>query len=624
MNKLFWKVFVVITLLVTGVSGASLAVTPPARAAGTAWYVDNAATGANNGTSWTDAWSSFANIAWSSVQPGDTIYISGGNNGKTYQEPLRIGADGAAGAPITIRVGQDPGHNGLVTISNPNDSNTVPFGTGIYVGRNHITIDGNYAGMQRLRVTGCRDAGIYVYYAHHVLVTYLEIDNNGNDENAYSDAGVYALIGTVTEIPFLEVSHCRIHDNWQDQLALSSGAPEQQYGQFLIHHNEIYNLSDDGLEGGSGVDFYNNVLHGLIDGKGRGHPDGIQLLGGHGRIYNNVFYDMYHPTKVANAYIYYELYYDNSPVQECCVRIYNNLIYHTFPAKDPDYLRGITFSTRKNVTSISDAIIANNTLIGLPFGALTVAFANDAGALPAVKDIYVLNNILHNIPTGDVGKSPWGFGPAESTWTAGAYGAGADVTIDYNIVSAGEQGGTYTGFKGNWWSYDTFKANTGCQAHITGNPDPLLDVAYQPTDGSPAVEAGVDLSAYFTTDQAGHARPQGAAWDIGAYEFVPALTLHGAPADRAIRLTWEVNTTLPPTATWRIDYYTQTAAIYTVTDPYSTTRSLVLTEHVQNYRWYTVTLNTVGVTPVLSDTVRVMPTDRFVYLPLVLIGLLTT
>ncbi|HQE94026.1 MAG TPA: formylglycine-generating enzyme family protein [Anaerolineae bacterium] len=95
-----------------------------------------------------------------------------------------------------------------------------------------------------------------------------------------------------------------------------------------------------------------------------------------------------------------------------------------------------------------------------------------------------------------------------------------------------------------------------------------------------------------------------------------ALELHGVPADRAIRLTWEVNATLPPTATWRIDYYTQTATIYTVTDPYSTTRSLVLTEHVQNYRWYTVTLNTVDVTPVLSDTVRVMPTNIFVYLPL--------
>jgi hypothetical protein len=38
-----------------------------------------------------------------------------------------------------------------------------------------------------------------------------------------------------------------------------------------------------------------------------------------------------------------------------------------------------------------------------------------------------------------------------------------------------------------------------------------------------------------------------------------------------------------------------------------------------NYVWYTVTLNAVvGATPILTDTVRVMPTDRFVCLPLVM------
>jgi parallel beta-helix repeat protein len=112
---------------------------------------------------------------------------------------------------------------------------------------------------------------------------------------------------------------------------------------------------------------------------------------------------------------------------------------------------------------------------------------------------------------------------------------------------------------------------------------------------------------------------EGSAPDIGAYEFEPALALHAAPGNVSIRLNWEVNVTLPPTTTWHIDYYTQTATIYTVTDPYSTTRSLVLTDHVQNYQWYTVTLSSMlDSTFWLSDTVRVMPTDRFVYLPLVL------
>jgi hypothetical protein len=104
---------------------------------------------------------------------------------------------------------------------------------------------------------------------------------------------------------------------------------------------------------------------------------------------------------------------------------------------------------------------------------------------------------------------------------------------------------------------------------------------------------------------------------MGAYEFVPALELYGRPGDGTLYLDWSVGVSLPVAAGWHIDYYAQTATVYTVTEPLSVTRSTVLTEHVDNYRWYTVTLSTVGVTPTLSDTVRVMPTDRFMYLPLV-------
>ena len=45
------------------------------------YYVDKAANGANNGTSWSNAWESFADIYWGGVKSGDTIYISGGTSG---------------------------------------------------------------------------------------------------------------------------------------------------------------------------------------------------------------------------------------------------------------------------------------------------------------------------------------------------------------------------------------------------------------------------------------------------------------------------------------------------------------------------------------------------------------
>ena len=98
------------------------------------------------------------------------------------------------------------------------------------------------------------------------------------------------------------------------------------------------------------------------------------------------------------------------------------------------------------------------------------------------------------------------------------------------------------------------------------------------------------------------------------------LVLSGAPADRAIYLNWQVRTVLSPTSTWRIEHYSQTVAstVVATNSLTNTARAFTLTG-LTNYAWYTVTLSAMlENTPVMSDTVRVMPTDRFVYLPLVL------
>jgi hypothetical protein len=138
------------------------------------------------------------------------------------------------------------------------------------------------------------------------------------------------------------------------------------------------------------------------------------------------------------------------------------------------------------------------------------------------------------------------------------------------------------------------------------------DLSLQP--GSLNINAGID--AGYTTDILGNAIVIPA--DIGAYEFTPSLTLYGTGADQAINLIWTVNTTLPTTATWTMEYYTTPANILTVTDPSSTTRSYTLT-NLTNYEWYTVTLSAMlNTTAIFSDTVTVMPTDKFVYLPLIL------
>jgi hypothetical protein len=109
------------------------------------WYVDNAATGDNNGYNWTDAWQSFSDIVWtansSGLGPGDNLYLSGGSSSKSYTETLTVGMAGTIGNRITIADGaQSPspsGHNGMAII----DGSCTRV-VGIDIGYDNITVDG--------------------------------------------------------------------------------------------------------------------------------------------------------------------------------------------------------------------------------------------------------------------------------------------------------------------------------------------------------------------------------------------------------------------------------------------------------------------------------------------------
>ena len=96
------------------------------------------------------------------------------------------------------------------------------------------------------------------------------------------------------------------------------------------------------------------------------------------------------------------------------------------------------------------------------------------------------------------------------------------------------------------------------------------------------------------------------------------VILNGIPADETIYLNWKVNTTLPVTTTWRLAYAGPPGDQPSpITGIFSPTRAYTLTG-VTNYTLYTITLNAMlNSTPILTDTVTIMPTDLFVFLPLV-------
>jgi hypothetical protein len=132
------------------------------------------------------------------------------------------------------------------------------------------------------------------------------------------------------------------------------------------------------------------------------------------------------------------------------------------------------------------------------------------GYLEQQRDEFsIYNNTVYN--NARLGKSYGGI----------VWGSGTGVIIKNNIAY---QNGVADIADSNGVQTPTFGANlctfatTGCAR--SGNPlfvDPT-STNYQLQSGSPAIDAGAILTQVPAYDMNGTPRPQGAGWDIGAYE----------------------------------------------------------------------------------------------------------
>ena len=263
-----------------------------------------------------------------------------------------------------------------------------------------------------------------------------------------------------------------------------------------------------------------------------------------------------------------------------------------------------------------------------------------------VNNLIIYNNLLEN-SVHSWGKGMRGVTVLNNTFVEGIFMSDEDRDVIFaNNITNGGGGGArshniYTGLSWNQqprygWAPGPGELvgwNPVTEQYEPINPENVFvdpDGDYHLSADSLAINSGTNVTGHLpdpaefpdvdlSVDLEGNPRPWGAGWDIGVYEFVPDLVLHGAPADRAIRLSWTVNTTLPVTSTWQLDYESDTGTLLIPPLSFShTVRSHTLPS-LTNGVWYTVTLRSmVGSNAVLADSVRVMPTDQFAYLPLVL------
>ena len=283
------------------------------------------------------------------------------------------------------------------------------------------------------------------------------------------------------------------------------------------------------------------------------------------------------------------------------------------------------------VGACADCLIENNVIIHEQNFGVTAIAAPDrslgTGDLPQ-DHIIVRNNSIYigpnsggtAISVGDMGDhhqivgNAIVYAGATSSFNclSAPLGPTAYDAIDYNVCgfSAGEWAdgsGGLSAWQALGWDIHSQAGDPGFADPTHGNLSAASASARMVDSGHPTLSSPTDINGHMRD-----ARP-----DVGAYEFIPALLLYGTPASQAIYLSWTINSVLPPTSTWQLAYYSQTVPI-TIADIISPTRAYPLTG-LTNYTWYTVTLNAMlDSTPILTDSITVMPTDRLIYLPIVL------
>lgn len=505
---------------------------------GAAIYVDNAATGANNGTSWTDAYTAPPTAA--QIAPGDTVYLSGGTTGKVYSSTLTFVESGTPGNWITYRVGQDPGHNGQAIFP------AISFESYRYIDLNGSRSNGfvpptsvwnldEIKGNLGIRTTRTNGLGIYLNAAAGAdnRIRWVECGPHGTPDSIGIIHGL--SFNNLTTISNLLVEYCWFHDIQDDAINQDSASQNPEYWNAIeIRWNIIERTGDDGVQWSrNGLSLHHNFMRDHWYPLYNGHPDQLQLAGRAMRylaVYNNIMRNK------ANSLIIGEFFVEEGGLLGPLI-IAGNLFYNTRDWVWNDIQAyGVTMDAWRENTNVSavsavwtNLHVLHNTVYYQKTTPFKIGRANPQGGTRSVWVLRLYGSVRNNLIIDGKRDAPTTFSVMSITGD-GDYVPGVTNQVGYsvddfpathNIVAGANKTMTYHGLQG-----------TNADVHGNGNSSTMPNVstndyrfALDPSDAV-AKDAGYSLVAltnqfpFLARDLSGAPRGQGSGWDIGAMESV--------------------------------------------------------------------------------------------------------
>lgn len=489
------------------------------KSAGTVYYVSTTGNDANSGT----LASPFRTIrkGISSLSSGSILYIRGG----TYFERISLSLSN-------------------VTISGYMDEKIILDGRGLDPNLSLYTyivdITGSYDTIQNLELTYPKARGVRTGQnaSHNTLSGLIIHDMWGL---GIKSMGGYTTIQNNTIFNTVLSNQYQANGDWSAALAIGDTTTAQTGANSIVRGNKVFENYGEGI---------------------------ITMYSDNALIENNIVYDNW----AENIYL------ANS--SHAIVR--NNLTYYTL---NKNYWRS---STRPDAGIM---IADENQIAGQPLGHARQIYNNLiintgygiyfwTGRAPGAglkDDLIAYNTIVSNYNYYGISLGS---------------GSHSNTLFENNIIldNAGTplSSSTFTGltFTHNLWSKTPSRLGQG---DIVANPllanssysiDTFIDPTwYSLTFSSPAIDKALD-NPIITTDYSGLSRPQGAGFDIGAYEFpssntVPTPTSTPVFVPTTITPTFTFTKTLTPTRTFTPTFTSPIVPTPTNTIPIEPTRECI-------------------------------------------------